>query len=174
MSSGQGKRQEPTRGRPRIYKTNADRQRAYRRRQKRSVHFRSETDLWETPLDFFAELDAEFRFQLDVCAIAENAKCPRFFSPEEDGLTQTWTGICWMNPPYGRAIGAWIEKAWRSARDGATVVCLVPARTDTRWWHEYVMKASEVRYLRGRLKFGGEENSAPFPSALVVFGQVKS
>lgn len=135
-----------------------------------AVHFSSATDLWATPPDFFANLHAEFGFQIDVCAIPENAKCPWFFSPEENGLEQVWRGVCWMNPPYGRQIGKWVKKAHDSAREnGATVVCLLPARTDTRWWHEYVAHAADVRFVRGRLKFGGSRNSAPFPSAVVVF-----
>jgi len=131
--------------------------------------FSSATDLWETPLDLFQELDAEFGFTLDVCALPTNAKCRKFFSPAEDSLKQRWTGTCWMNPPYGRNIGSWVRKAWESSRDGATVVCLLPARTDTKWWHEYVAHASEIRYVRGRLRFGKAVNSAPFPSAVVVF-----
>lgn len=131
--------------------------------------FSSATDLWETPLDLFQELDAEFGFTLDVCALPINAKCRKFFSPTEDSLKQRWTGVCWMNPPYGRTIGDWVKKALESAQDGATVVCLLPARTDTRWWHEYVAHASEIRYVRGRLRFGKAVNSAPFPSAVVVF-----
>ena len=134
-----------------------------------SVHFSSKTDLWETPQHFFDALDAEFGSTLDVCALPENAKCARYFTPEEDGLKQRWQGVCWMNPPYGREIGFWVRKAFESARDGATVVCLVPARTDTAWWHTWVMQADEVRFIRGRLKFGGGKNSAPFPSAVVVF-----
>lgn len=135
-----------------------------------SVHFSSATDLWATPADFFAKCEAEFGpFDLDVCANEENAKCRRFFTKADDGLAQQWTGSCWMNPPYGRTIGLWMEKAWRSAQGGAKVVCLVPARTDTAWWHDYAAKGT-VRFIRGRLKFGGHKNSAPFPSALVVFG----
>jgi phage N-6-adenine-methyltransferase len=134
-----------------------------------SVHFSSRTDLWATPQSFFDALDAEFGFVLDVCALPENAKCPRFYSPLENGLQQQWQGVCWMNPPYGREIGRWVEKAFKSAQDGALVVCLVPARTDTNWWHTWVMRASEVRFIRGRLKFGSSKNSAPFPSAVVVF-----
>jgi phage N-6-adenine-methyltransferase len=133
-----------------------------------SVHFSSATDLWSTPQDFFDQLHAQFKFETDVCASAENAKCPRYFTKEMDGLKQPWTGVCWMNPPYGRGIGAWLEKAFRSAKTGATVVCLLPARTDTAWWHDYAAKG-EVQFLRGRLKFGGHANSAPFPSAVVVF-----
>lgn len=101
-------------------------------------------------------------------ALPENAKCPRFFTPEQDGLKQVWTGVCWMNPPYGRTIGLWMKKAWESACAGATVVCLVPARTDTAWWHDYAARG-RVTFLRARLKFGGHENSAPFPSAVVTF-----
>lgn len=130
--------------------------------------FSSKTCEWETPQDFFDGLNAEFRFDLDVCATPENAKCSRYFTREIDGLKQNWDGICWMNPPYGREIGQWVKKAYESAQNGATVVCLLPARTDTAWWHEYCMKG-KVRFIRGRLKFGGAQNSAPFPSAVVVF-----
>lgn len=131
--------------------------------------FTSNTDMWATPQDFFDKLNDEFNFQLDVCAIEDNAKCNNFFSPEDNGLQQEWEGICWMNPPYGRVIGDWVKKAYESSLKGATVVCLLPARTDTKWWHEYCMKG-EIRLVKGRLKFGGSENSAPFPSAVVIFG----
>ena len=133
-----------------------------------SVHFSAGTDLWATPWALFRQLDAEFNFDRDVCALAENAKCDRYFSPAEDGLRQEWRGVCWMNPPYGRGIGRWVQKAYESSIDGATVVCLVPARTDTGWWHDYVMRG-EVRFLRGRVHFGDSKNPAPFPSAVVVF-----
>lgn len=132
--------------------------------------FTSNTDLWATPKDFFDKLDKEFDFELDVCATAENAKCPHFFSPEQDGLNRKWIGICWMNPPYGREIGKWVKKAYESSLDGVTVVCLLPARTDTKWWHDYCMKG-EIRLVKGRLKFGDSKNSAPFPSAVVIFGK---
>ena len=131
--------------------------------------FSSKTDLWATPQEFYDRLNRVFRFEVDVCALPENAKCQRFFSPDDDGLSQDWKGTCWMNPPYGRDIAAWVKKAYESAKiNGATVVCLLPARVDTRWWHEYCL-AGEVHFVRGRLKFGGSENSAPFPSAVVVF-----
>jgi phage N-6-adenine-methyltransferase len=130
--------------------------------------YSSATDLWATPHDLFQELNAEFCFTLDVCATAENAKCDRFFTEQEDGLEQDWSGVCWMNPPYGDAIATWVKKAYESAEDGAIVVCLVPARVDTGWWWDYC-RHGDVRFLRGRLKFGGGENSAPFPSAVVVF-----
>lgn len=133
-----------------------------------AVHFSSATDLWYTPQDFYEALHAEFAFEVDVCATPENAKCERFFTKEDDGLSQDWIGVCWMNPPYGREIGRWMQKAYESALAGATVVCLVPARTDTEWWHRFAMRG-EVRFIRGRLKFGGASNAAPFPSAVVVF-----
>lgn len=133
-----------------------------------AVHFSSATEMWATPQEFFDRLNAEFGFQTDVCAIAENAKCAKFYTPEDDGLAQEWSGVCWMNPPYGRVIGKWMRKAYEASQQGATVVCLVPARTDTKWWHDYAMKG-EARFVRGRLKFGGHANSAPFPSAVVVF-----
>lgn len=132
------------------------------------VHFSSKTDLWETPADVFARLNTEFRFTLDVCALPENAKCRRFYTPKQDGLKQRWSGRCWMNPPYGRSIAQWMRKAWEESRRGVTVVCLVPARPDTAWFQDYAARG-EVRFLRGRLKFGNCKNSAPFPSAIVVF-----
>lgn len=128
----------------------------------------SKTDLWETPQWLFDELDREFDFEIDVCAIPENAKCEKYFTPQMDALKQEWQGVCWMNPPYGREIGKWIEKAYKSAQNGATVVCLLPARTDTKWFHNYCMKG-QIRFLKGRLKFGGSKNSAPFPSMIVIF-----
>ena len=132
------------------------------------VHFSSATDLWATPPDFFDELNKEFNFETDVCALPENAKCEKYYSPEMDGLKQEWRGVCWMNPPYGREIGKWMQKAYESSLQGATVVCLVPARTDTKWFHDFAMRG-EVRFVWGRLKFGDSKNSAPFPSAVVVF-----
>jgi len=156
---------------PKLYDSAAERQKAYRARKSESVHFRSRSDRWVTPQDLFEELDAEFHFDLDVSALPENAKCARFFTPKDDGLKQEWTGTCWMNPPYGRTVGKWIEKARHSAEEnGATVVCLLPARTDTTWWHEHIAgSGAEVRFLKGRLKFGDQDNSAPFPSVIVVF-----
>ncbi len=131
--------------------------------------FSSATDLWATPQWLFDELDREFGFDLDVCATRENTKCSRFITEQSDGLRQEWHGTCWMNPPYGAAIGLWIHKAWQSAQAGAVVVCLLPARTDTAWFHDYVMEATEIRFLRGRLKFNDGDDSAPFPSMVVVF-----
>ena len=131
--------------------------------------FSSDTDMWATPQSFFDSLNKVFRFEVDVCAIAENAKCKTFFSPDVDGLSQEWNGVCWMNPPYGREISAWVKKAYLSAKkNGATVVCLLPARVDTKWWHDYC-SGGEIHFIKGRLKFGSSANSAPFPSAVVVF-----
>lgn len=135
---------------------------------KSDVMFSSATDQWSTPIDFFNKVDDVFRFETDVCADAGNAKCEKYFDAEADGLTKRWTGVCWMNPPYGRGIGEWLKKAYESAKGGATVVCLIPARTDTRWWHDYCLKG-EIMLIKGRLKFGGSVDGAPFPSALVVF-----
>lgn len=135
------------------------------------AQFSSATDEWETPQEFFNLVDSEFHFTLDVCASHENTKCERYFTKDDDGLKQEWAGVCWMNPPYGRKISHWIKKAYESSLAGATVVCLLPARTDTRWWHDYIQGKAEVRFIRGRLKFGGSKNSAPFPSVIVVFGK---
>ena len=135
-----------------------------------SVHFSSKTDLWYTPQDFFKKYDDVYKFETDVCATDDNAKCAKYYTEEMDGLSQEWRGVCWMNPPYGRTIGKWMKKAYESSLEGATVVCLVPARTDTNWWHDYAMKG-DIEFIRGRLKFGGSKNSAPFPSAVVVFKQ---
>lgn len=135
-----------------------------------SVHYSSVRGDWETPHDLFAQFDAEFHFTLDVCATRTNAKCVEFIPPEWNGLEQNWgRHVCWMNPPYGREIGAWMQKALISSIYGATVVCLVPSRTDTRWWHNYAMKADERRFLKGRVRFVGAKSSAPFPSAIVIF-----
>lgn len=155
-----------------MHEDSAAKQAAYRKRNKSkqlAVHFQSLLDVRATPPDLFAVLDQEFGFETDVCALPHNTKCTNYFTPEVNGLTQEWTGICFMNPPYGREMGVWLRKGLESARRGATVVCVIPSRTDCLWWHEYVMRASEVRFLRGRVIFGGSENPAPFPTAIVVF-----
>ena len=137
----------------------------------REVMFSSKTDLWETPQDLFDRLDEEFHFDIDVCALPENTKCKKFFTPEQDGLSQPWCGMCWCNPPYGRQIGQWVRRGFLSSAAGSTVVMLLPARTDTKWFHEYIYgkKRVQIWFLKGRLKFGGCKNSAPFPSMIVVF-----
>ncbi len=123
---------------------------------------------WETPQWLFDALDSEFSIELDVCANEHNAKCPRYFTPEQDGLKQDWgSSTCWMNPPYGREIKVWMQKAKEASKAGATVICLVPARPDTEWWWENAI-AGEVRFIRGRLKWPESDTAAPFPSAVIV------
>lgn len=135
------------------------------------VMFSSKTDLWATPQYLFDRYNEQYLFNLDVCANSDNAKCDRFFTKDQDGLKQEWNGVCWMNPPYGREIGRWVKKAYESAQDGATVVALLPARTDTRWFHDYIyqMHGVEIEFIKGRLKFGDSKQNAPFPSMIVVF-----
>lgn len=135
-----------------------------------AVFYSSKTDMWETPQDFFDALDAEFHFTLDACAVKENAKCEAYYTPEQDGLDQPWTGRVWCNPPYGRNVGQWVKKAHDTASGGGFVVMLLPARTDTRWFHDYIYGKTEVRFIKGRLKFGSCQNAAPFPSMVVIFG----
>lgn len=134
------------------------------------VFYSSKTDMWATPQDFFDALDAEFHFTLDACAVKENAKCEAYYTPEQDGLDQPWTGRVWCNPPYGRNVGQWVKKAHDTASGGGFVVMLLPARTDTRWFHDYIYGKTEVRFIKGRLKFGSCQNAAPFPSMVVIFG----
>jgi phage N-6-adenine-methyltransferase len=140
------------------------------RRLNRGV-FTSASGEWETPREFFGAVNDVFHFSLDVCATRFNAKCGRYFTKVDNGLARTWSGVCWMNPPYGREISLWVRKAWQSSMEGgAVVVCLLPARTDTRWWHDYVIAhAQRIWFIRGRLRFSGR-GPAPFPSALAVFG----
>lgn len=136
------------------------------------VMFSSATDLWATPQDFFDKLNDEFHFTLDPCATIENAKCKRFYTMAEDGLKQDWKGeTVFCNPLYGRAIYDWVKKCYTESRKPETVVvALIPARTDTRYFHEFVYhKAKEIRFVKGRLKFGNAKDSAPFPSMVVVF-----
>ena len=133
------------------------------------VLFSSKSVVWETPQDLFDKLNAEFHFDLDVCALPENAKCEKYYTPEDDGLLQPWNGTCWCNPPYGRTIGKWVQKAYETFAGGGTVVMLLPARTDTKWFHEYIYNKAEIRFIKGRLKFGNSKNAAPFPSMIVVF-----
>lgn len=134
--------------------------------------FSSDRMDWTTPQAFYDELNEEFAFDLDVCASAENAKCADYFDKERDALKQSWGGRrCFMNQPYGRELGKFVAKArYEAEHHGALVVCLIPARTDTSYWHDHIFGcATEIRFIRGRLKFGDGKNSAPFPSAVVVF-----
>ncbi len=125
------------------------------------------TDDRETPDEFYARLDAEFHFTRDVCASHINRKHVPYWTIDDDALSQDWSGICWMNPPYSQS-ALWVKKAYEESLKGTTVVCLVPSATDTKWWHEYAPKG-EVRFVKGRLKFKGTASTAPFPSALIIF-----
>jgi site-specific DNA-methyltransferase (adenine-specific) len=132
------------------------------------VMFSQETDVWATPQWLFEALNKEFGFTLDPCTDGTNSKCKNFFSIFDSGLLKDWgTETVFMNPPYSQCYD-WMHKAYGASRDGATVVCLVPSRTDTDWWHKFAMKG-EIRFIKGRLKFGDATNSAPFPSAIIVF-----
>ena len=131
--------------------------------------FESATVEWPTPQDLFDKLDAEFGFTTDVAATPDNAKCKHYYTQEQDGLKQTWRGVCWMNPPYGRAMVDWLKKAIRETWNGTTTVCLIPARTNTTWWHDLCQTYGEVRFVRGRPKFGGADHGLPQPLAIVVF-----
>ena len=118
----------------------------------------------------FLALKKEFDFQVDVCATSENAKCEVYFDKSVDGLKREWSPFrCWMNPPYGRNIGAWMKKAFEESQRGALVVCLIPSRTDTKWWHKWAMKAAEIRFVSGRINFSNSKQSAPFPSCIVIY-----
>lgn len=136
-----------------------------------AVHYSSASNEWTTPQDLFTLIDTEFHFTLDPCCQHDTAKCVKHFTPTENGLKQSWANeTVFMNPPYGREIKKWLRKAFLESQTyGATVVCLIPARTDTSYWHEYVMQASEIRCIRGRVKFGNGAQPAPFPSAIVIF-----
>ena len=130
---------------------------------------------WETPQELFDSLNAANAFDLDVCATADNAKCKRFFSKDQDGLTKDWTGRVWCNPPYGRDVGKWVKKANEEhAKHGTVIVMLLPARTDTKWMHDLIFGSANVIFLPGRLKFTGSNNSAPFPSMLAIWGSLEN
>ena len=159
------------------------------------IHFSSESNEWETPSDFFNKLNDEFNFTLDPCASNNNYKCDNYYTIKDNGLSKDWSkDVVFMNPPYGREIKYWVEKAYRESLQGATVVCLIPARTDTSYWHDYIFPhANDIRFIRGRIKFCKTEEveyreqlnifgikekkpinmdsglAAPFPSAIVIF-----
>lgn len=140
-----------------------------------SVMYSSKSDEWATPQSFFDEINNEFQFDLDVCATDENHKCDRYFTVQDNGLEKNWGGCrVFCNPPYSK-ISQWVEKAFYETRNENTlVVMLIPARTDTRYFHDYIYNRSEIRFVKGRLKFGDGKNSAPFPSMLVIFRGAKT
>lgn len=134
--------------------------------------FSSETDQWSTPQDLYDRLNEEFNFNLDPCADDQNHKCEKYFTKEQNGLLQDWGGnAVFCNPPYGRQIGKWVKKCYEESQKKDTIcVMLIPARTDTRYFHDYIYKkATEIRFIKGRLKFGESKNGAPFPSMVVIF-----
>lgn len=132
--------------------------------------FSSKSNEWETPQDLFDKLNKEFNFTLDPCSTHDNFKCKKHYTIEEDGLKQDWFGeVVFVNPPYGREISKWVKKSYEEWQKGVTVVMLIPSRTDTKWFHDYILGKAEVRFIKGRLKFGDNTNSAPFPSMIIVF-----
>ena len=139
----------------------------------KELHFSSKNNEWTTPQAFFDGLDKEFNFSLDPCATKQNAKCKKFFTQKEDGLLQSWGGYnVFCNPPYGRDLKKWVVKAFTESlklSSKKVIVMLIPARTDTSYFHDYIYGIAEIRFIRGRLKFGDSKNSAPFPSMLVIY-----
>ncbi len=138
--------------------------------------FSSESSGWSTPIDLFDELNLKYKFTVDVCADTTNYKVKKYYNKKIDGLSKDWTGeIAWCNPPYGREICNWVQKAYESTKSGNSetkVVMLLPARTDTRWFHDYIYSnpLCKIEFIKGRLKFSGSKTSAPFPSMIVTFG----
>ena len=132
--------------------------------------FSSNSETWETPQNFYEKLNKEFHFTLDPCALPANAKCKMFFTPEDDGLTKDWSGQrVFCNPPYGRKIKAWVKKCHDEAQKNTLIVLLIPARTDTTYFHQYIWHKATIRFIKGRLKFGNSKQSAPFPSMLAIW-----
>lgn len=138
---------------------------------KNDLMFSSKSDEWYTPDDFYENLDDEFHFNLDPCATEFNHKCDKYFTKEINGLSQKWGGYrVFCNPPYGRVIAEWVKKAYEESRaEDTLVVMLLPARTDTKWFHDYIYGKAEIRFIKGRLKFSGCNNPSPFPSMVVIF-----
>lgn len=135
----------------------------------------SNTDEWATPKLFYEELNKEFNFTLDPCSTKENHKCKKYYTKEDDGLSKSWGGeIVFMNPPYGKEISKWVQKAYNENKNGAEIVCLLPSRTDTRWFHDFIYNQHEIRFIKGRLKFNDGKQAAPFPSMVVVMKTRKS
>jgi phage N-6-adenine-methyltransferase len=148
----------------------ADRDSTYSPSRALAPLFSSATAEWATPRAFFAKLDRRFHFTLDPCATPDNATCPTFFTKDDDGLTQDWgTHRVFCNPPYGREIGKWVRKCFEASQRGALVVLLVPARTDTKWFHDWVRRKARVEFIPRRLRFGNAKKNAPFPSLLAIY-----
>ena len=141
------------------------------------VHFSSESNEWETPLDLYNKLNNIYKFTLDPCCTKESSKCDKYYTKEDNGIIEDWSNeVVFMNPPYGRQIGLWIEKAYKESLKGAIVVCLIPARTDTKYWHNFIFKyAKQILFIKGRISFinGNKKAPAPFPSAIIEFNYNK-
>lgn len=135
------------------------------------LFFSSKSEEWETPYCIFRELGFEFEFTLDPCCTKATAKAEKFYTKEDNGLVQDWGGeTVFVNPPYGRKVGEWVKKSLEeSKKPNTTVVMLLPARTDTAWFHDYIIDKAEIRFIRGRIRFGNSKNAAPFPSMIVIF-----
>jgi phage N-6-adenine-methyltransferase len=137
--------------------------------------FTSDDERWGTPQPLFDVLNSEFHFTIDLAALPSNAKCSLYYTPEQNGLLQDWHGVCWLNPPYGRDTNRWLKKAYESSRSGAVIVCLLPARTDTNWFHRWIIGKASIRFIRGRLAFqgfnttGGARGQAPFGSMIAIY-----
>ena len=140
-----------------------------------NVHFSSKTNEWTTPINFYNELNKEFNFTLDPCCTKENALCQKYYTKEDNGLVKDWSNeIVFMNPPYDRNLHTWIRKAYLESLNNAIVVCLIPARTETQYWHDFIFPyALKILFIKGRLRFGGSKHNAPFPSAIIVFEKRK-
>ena len=140
-----------------------------------NVMFSSSKDDWSTPQDFFDKLDSKYNFTLDPCANDANHKCKKYYTKNDNGLSRNWGGErCFVNPPYGKEIGKWVKKCYEeSKRDNTLVVMLIPARTDTRYFHDYIYGKAEIQFIKGRLKFGNGTSPAPFPSMVVIYGKEK-
>lgn len=138
------------------------------------INTKNKNSVWYTPQYLFDELNEEFNFVIDSCALPENTKCSLYYTPEQDELAQNWFDTTWCNPPYGREIYQWVEKAYNEhLKNNITVVLLLPAKTDTKWFHEYLYNKAEIRFIKGRIKFGGSKDPAPFPSMVCIFNKNK-
>ena len=134
--------------------------------------FSSSSENWSTPMDLFELINSKYNFTVDVCADASNNKVKKYYNIQKDGLSQDWSNdVCWCNPPYGKNISKWIEKAYVESEKGTKIVMLLPSRTDTKWFHNFIYenKNAKIEFIKGRLKFSGSNNSAPFPSMIVKF-----
>lgn len=139
-----------------------------------SNRFTSAKTEWATPPDLFAQIDSVYHFTLDACALPENHKCEKYFTPDVNGLTQDWSGnVVWLNPPYGKEMVGWLKKALSETSKGVVTVALIPARTNTKWWREVCLKAREIKFICGRPAFGDATHGLPWPLALVIFGPVE-